>query len=136
MAGRDPIGSYSFKVVMQGVEGYFQEVSGLSAQIEVIEVQEGGHNTTTRKLVGHGKYPNIVFKRGFFTGELFGEFNKFLTGKQRFSGVIILQDNERNAVKQWTFTRGFPTKWDGPQMNVSQNAIAVESLEIAHEGLS
>lgn len=139
MAGNnssDPFGAFAFEIDINGIaSGYFQEVSGLSAQIEIVEVQEGGRNDTTRKLVGQGKFPNLVLKRGFCTGTLLDALINFHGGKQRLDGNIIMRSNAGKEVARWRFVNGVPVKWDGPQLNASQNAIAVESLEIAHEGI-
>lgn len=135
----DPFGAFAFQVEIDGVVGgFFQEVSGLGATIEVQEVQEGGRNDTTRKLVGVGKYPNLVFKRGLCTGTMLDALLKFrdAASKTRLSGTITMLSNRGEAIHSWKFEKGFPVKWDGPQLNVGQNAIAVESLEIAHEGLT
>ncbi|OIP28983.1 MAG: hypothetical protein AUK47_28565 [Deltaproteobacteria bacterium CG2_30_63_29] len=134
----DPFGTFAFKIVIGGIaQGYFQEVSGLSAQIEIVEVQEGGRNNTTRKLVGQGKFPNLVLKRGFCTGTLLQALMEFHDSRNRINGSIEMYSNKGSKmVASWTFTNGVPVKWDGPQLSVSQNAIAVESLEIAHEGIT
>lgn len=133
----DPFGTFAFEVDIEGVAaGFFQEVSGLGASIEVVEVQEGGLNTHTRKLVGTGKYPNLVFKRGMCLKSMYDALVQFRDGgRRRLSGTITLRANNGDAVAQWNFERAFPVKWDGPQLSVGQNAIAVESLEFAHEGL-
>lgn len=140
MAGNnntDPFGTFAFEISINGIAtGFFQEVSGLSAQIEIVEVQEGGRNETTRKLVGQGKFPNLVLKRGFCQGTLLDALMKFHSAKQRLSGDIIMCSNAGKEVARWHFVNGIPVKWDGPQLNVGQNAIAIESLEIAHEGLT
>lgn len=139
MAGNnsDPFGTFAFKIEIGGIaSGYFQEVSGLSAQIEIVEVQEGGRNETTLKLVGQGKFPNLVLKRGFCTATLLDALMGFHGSKQRLEGKIEMRSNAGKTVATWVFKRGVPVKWDGPQLNVGQNAIAVESLEIAHEGIS
>jgi len=133
----DPLGQFAFRIEINGIaQGYFQEVSGLSAQIEIVEVQEGGRNDTTRKLVGQGKFPNLVLKRGFCAGTLLDSLMNFHGAKTRISGDIVMMSNAGKEVARWHFVNGVPVKWDGPQLNVSQNGIAVESLEIAHEGFT
>lgn len=139
MAGNesDPLGAFAFRIEINGIaEGYFQEVGGLSAQIEIVEVQEGGRNDTTRKLVGQGKFPNLVLKRGFCQGTLLNALMGFHTSKKRISGDVVMLSNKGSEVARWHFVNGVPVKWDGPQLNVTQNGIAVESLEIAHEGFT
>lgn len=132
----DPFATFAFVVSIDGIAtGFFQEVSGLTAQIDVQEVQEGGRNNTTRKLVGQGKFPNLVLKRGFANETLLDTLMKFHNSKNRLNGTITLRSAKGDDLASWDFKNGIPVKWDGPQLNVSQNAIAIESLEIAHEGL-
>ena len=50
-------------------------------------------------------------------------------------GLIILLDQERKAAKVWQFVKGLPVKWTGPAMNATQNQVAIEEIEIAHQGL-
>jgi phage tail-like protein len=53
----------------------------------------------------------------------------------RKNGQIILLDDEGNEAAEWTFTNGWPTKWTGPAFNATANEVAIDTLEIAHEGL-
>jgi phage tail-like protein len=133
----DPFGVFAFKVDIDGIAGgFFQEVSGLGAQIDVQDVQEGGRNNSTRKLVGQGKFPNLILKRGFCNETLLDALMGFHSNKTRLNGTITLRNVKGDAdLAKWEFKNGIPVKWDGPQLNVSQNAIAIESLEISHEGL-
>lgn len=139
----DPYGSFGFKVVVTvgGGEsiGYFQEVSGLSVQIEVQDVEEGGLNVTTRKVIGKASYSNITLKRGLCNKSMFEWIDRFVHRSgtvERLSGTISILNDAGSVVKEYSFTRGIPVKWDGPSLSVSQDAIATESLEIAHEGLT
>jgi phage tail-like protein len=60
----------------------------------------------------------------------------FIQGKvQRRDGVVTLMDELHIPVKVWSFRRGIPVKWTGPSLNAAQNQVAVEELEITHEGL-
>ena len=143
MSGNAPIGSFGFKVIVnvegQDTElGLFQEVSGLSAQLNVEDLVEGGCNTTTRKLIGNASYSNIVLKRGICKASMYSWIAGYLSGekRQRLSGSIqILGDDGTTPVKVFKFIKGIPVKWDGPSLNVMSDAIATETLEIAHEGL-
>jgi phage tail-like protein len=59
-----------------------------------------------------------------------------VTGQgRRRDGLIVLLDEQHNARKIWRFSRGLPMKYTGPSMNATQNAVAIESIEIAHEGV-
>jgi phage tail-like protein len=131
----DPLTSFAFVVEIGGFDcGYFQEVGGLSATINVESIDEGGRNNSKRKLVGQGDMPNLVLKRGFCVGTMLSLLMDFHKTKTRIDGKIKMFSNGGKEMAHWEFKNGIPCKWDGPQLNVGQNAIAIESLEIAHEG--
>jgi phage tail-like protein len=123
--------------------GAFTEVSGLSVQIEVEELAEGGMNQYTHKLPGRMKWPNLVLKRGITnTDNLFawfakssgdgfaGEGNKLA----RKNGAITLLDAAGKPVRKWKFTGAYPVKWSGPRLAASSRDLAVEELEVCHHG--
>jgi len=90
-----------------------------------------------RKLPGLMKYSNIVLKRGWTQDQnLWNWRKKVIDGAtQRTSGTIILLDEARQPALRWNFREGWPSKWDGPQLNGKTSEVAIETLEIAHEGL-
>jgi phage tail-like protein len=143
MAAPDNIvGQFNFMVQIGGVAAAgFSEVSGLSTDTNIMEYREGTDNNqgvnTVRKLVGLVKYTNIVCKRGWTKDASLWAWRKsVLDGKtQRQSGTIILYDEGRNKVLSWSFHDGWPVKWDGPALNAKTSDVAIETLEIAHEGL-
>jgi phage tail-like protein len=123
----DPYGQFNFLIEVDGVvQGGFSEASGLTTDTNIIEYREGAEqHGTTRKLPGLMKYNNIVLKRGWTSD-----------GKtQRTSGSIVLLDEARNEALRWNFREGWPSKWEGPALNAKTSEVAVETLEIAHEGL-
>jgi len=145
MADRvQPFGAYFFTVEIDGesISYPFRSCSGLKSEAAVVEVEEGGFNGTTRKLIGRTKYPNIVLKRGFCgaMSELYklrGMFMNDLPGGgkgKRFSGVITQKGPDGSCAK-WRFSRGWVCKWEGPDFDASKNEVSIESIEIAHEGL-
>lgn len=117
--------------------GGFSECSGLEVSIQTEDYQEGGNNSTTLKFPKHIAYTNIRLKRGITASDdLWNWFNDFIEGKgKRKDGTITLRDELQKAVKTWQFKRGLPVKWTGPTLNAMQSQIAVQELEIAHEGL-
>jgi phage tail-like protein len=139
----DPYGQFNFQVEIDGVGKFgFSEVSGLTTDTNIIEYREGNEvadgESTTRKLPGIIKYNNIVLKRGF-TKDLSAYKWRLLViqGKtSRASGSITLLDEGRKAVLRWTFRQGWPSKWEGPALNGKTSEVAIESMEIAHEGLT
>lgn len=128
----------------------FRSCSGLKSESSVVELEEGGFNTTTRKLIGRTKFPNIVLKQGLCgpTSKLWQLRQQFLNdraagalgskkGRQtpnRISGTIT-QMGPNGAEAKWAFTGGWVCKWEGPDFDASKNEISVETIEIAHEGL-
>lgn len=116
----------------------FSECSGLEMSLELEEYKEGGNNGVLLRFPSRVKWSNIRLKRGITTNsdELWKWHFGFVSGQVvRRDGVVTLQDEQQNPVKSWSFVRGLPVKWTGPTMNATQNQIAIEELEIAHEGL-
>jgi phage tail-like protein len=135
----DPYNNYRFVVEINGVSlGIFTEVSGFDSTIDVIEYREGGDNTTLRKLPGMTKYSNIVLKWGI-TDEmsLYKWHRDAVEGEPEFrkSGSIVLLDRAGEEVARWNFVRAWPTKYDGPDLNAEGTDVAIETLELAHEGV-
>lgn len=140
MAGRiDPYGQFNFLVEIDGViQAGFSEASGLSTDTNIIEYREGNEqHGTTRKLPGLMKYANIVLKRGYTANKaLWNWRKKVIDGRtQRASGSIILLDEARQPALRWNFREGWPSKWEGPGLNGKTSEVAIETMEIAHEGL-
>ncbi|HEV7395161.1 MAG TPA: phage tail protein [Pyrinomonadaceae bacterium] len=135
----DPYGQFNFLIEIDGVvKGGFSEASGLTTDTNIIEYREGAEQQgTTRKLPGLMKYNNIVLKRGWTKDKsLWSWRKKVIDGKtQRNSGSIVLLDEARNEALRWNFREGWPSKWEGPALNAKTSEVAVETLEIAHEGL-
>jgi phage tail-like protein len=141
----DPYPSFNFEVVVTGisndgkaVKGSFMEVAGLGVEMTPIEYRNGSENITVRKLAGLMKFTNITLKWGI-TGDLIF-WNWVVNGMkglvQRAPVAVVLLDENRNEVMRWNFTRCWPCKWTGPGMNAKNNEIAIETLEICHEGLA
>ena len=136
----DPYGQFNFLIEIDGVvKGGFSEASGLTTDSNIIEYREGNEQQgTTRKLPGLIKYNNIVLKRGYTQDKSLWEWRKkVIDGKtERAEGSIVLMDEARNTALRWNFREGWPSKWEGPALNGKTSEVAIESLEIAHEGLS
>lgn len=136
----DPLNSFGFRVSLNtfGECAYFQEVTGLSAQLDVQDFNEGGCNTTTHKLLGPAKYPDITLKRGFCKGSMLSWLECFKGGGNggRFTIAIDILGDDGEVKGTWYVSRAIPVSWTGPQLSASQNAIAMESITFAHEGIS
>lgn len=141
MADRiDPYGNYSFKVEIDGiVRAAFQEASGFDSSIDITEHREGGENTTVRKLPAMTKYSNITLKWGTTQDmELYNWHRQWVTGDpaaKRVNGSIVVLDRQGQETLRWNFINAWPAKWTGPSFNAEGNDVAIETLELAHEGI-
>jgi phage tail-like protein len=136
---RDPLGAYYFQVELGGQQtGFFRSVSGLKSETEVIDYREGGNNDVIRKLAGATRYANIRLTRPF-TGDR-SLYDWYATiqkpNPSRIDGRITMFDRQGTKIATWEFTNGFPAKWEGPDFDASTNEVAIETIEIAHEGLT
>jgi len=141
---RDPLPVFCFKIQLNlsggsGGEAFFKSVSGLRYETEIVPVREGGANDTTFQLVGSTKWSNIVLKQGFTgSSDLLKWRQDWLTGTMNRiqSGKIIQLDTALNTKATWTFIRGWPCKWEIAEFDASKSELAIETLEIAHEGIT
>jgi phage tail-like protein len=134
----DPFVTYNFLVEIDGItRAAFQQASGFDSTIDVIEHREGGENTTVRKLPGLTKYSNITLKWGITDDrELYDWHRQIVQGDMlRKNGSIVLLDRRGEEVARWNFVRAWPSKWDGPDLNAEGTDVAIEMLELAHEGI-
>jgi phage tail-like protein len=132
----DPYRGYNFLVEIDGItQAGFQEVSGLDASTDAIDYREGNDPNHVRKLPGLNTYSAISLKRGITdSDELWKWYSTVVEGKaERKNASIILLDDTGQEKIRWNFMNAWPIKWTGPSFNATSNAVAVETLEIAHE---
>lgn len=141
---KDPYGNFRFSLEVENVEvAGFSEVTGLQIQTSVFEYKEGGNNSTTLKFPETSSYGNLTLKRGV-TGSndliewlldvVNGTFSQSLRAANQ-NLAVVLKDERGEAVKRWNLVRAFPVKWTGPDLKGSASEVAIESLEITHEGI-
>jgi len=139
----DPFGNYYFKLTLGNAEvAYFKECSGLKSVSEVFEITEGGWSAHTWKRPGQGKWENIVLKFGSNPDTtLLAWRDSFYqqdwsTAANYKDGSIAVMNNEGKVVRRYNFTHAWPVSWEGPSFNSGGSDLAVETLEIAHSGLT
>lgn len=135
----DPYAAFNYLIEIGGITaGGFSEVSGIDAEVEPIDYRNGDEDFVKRKLPGIKKFTNVVLKRGII-GDL-DVFNWIKTAMDgavdRREGAIILRDEQRTEVMRWKFIRGWACKYMGPSLKGDSSAVAIESIEICHEGLT
>jgi phage tail-like protein len=131
------LGSISMPAIFDVAAGGFSECSGLEMSLQVEEFREGGNNGRVLKFPTRVTWSNIMLKKGVGAGTALWDWHYgFTEGKgKRRDGVIVLLTDLRKAHNIWYFRRGLPVKYTGPALNSMQSSVAVESIEIAHEGI-
>jgi phage tail-like protein len=135
----DPHLGCNFFVEIDGlIAGQFREVRGLEGSIKVHELTEGGNIGYTHKLPGEAQYPNLVLSKGITElGSMWEWYAMVSSGYPlRLNLSITILDNARLPVMWWNVTGAIPVKWTGPTFNASSGEVGVESLELAHQGIS
>jgi phage tail-like protein len=139
MTQQDAYASCRFYVQLDGkTEALFTEVSGLQVEVTAQQLEEGGNNGFVHSLPGRVKVANVTLKRGMTRSN---EFLKWLmevaSGKiTRRNVTVVMFDTSYQAMLRWNFSKAYPVKWSGPQFTAGSSQAAVESLELAHEGLT
>lgn len=137
----DPYANYNFEVRQLGVKvASFKEVTGLESSIEVIDYREGGADKygPNRKIPGKVTYVNIVLKVGVTDEEDLWKWHlKWVKGEKadRVNFQIVLLDRAGNDKRTWNIRNAWPAKWVGPTFNAEAKEVAIQTLELAHEGI-
>jgi len=140
MATRVPDGKPGcrFYVQVEGIsQAVFTEISGLAMEMAVEDVEEGGNNGFVHKLPGRCKTGNLTLKRGLTTSNDFLRWSTDVslgTIKKKNVSVVLYDPNGTESMR-WTFYKAYPVKWSGPNFKADDNAIAIETVELAHEGM-
>jgi phage tail-like protein len=126
-----------FTVEIEGMEaGRFLEVSGIGVETEVLEFRDGGSNDV-RKVPGRTKWPPVILKRAF-TGDT-ALYDWAMTNAATGSVVrrsVLVTDAYEGRVVRYKLTACWPKNWEGPTLSASGNDVAIETIELVHEGLS
>jgi phage tail-like protein len=134
-----PHGRFRYKVEIDGLDaGGFSEVTGFDASIDVIEYREGDMVTTPLKLPGLKKYGNITLKQGLADSMvLYDWISSAISGAvERKTITITLLDEEESPAASWQVINAWPVKYTAPDFNATSSEVAIETLEIAHEGMT
>jgi phage tail-like protein len=140
MATLYPLPAFHFRVEWGGTNLGFTEVSGLNVETQVIEYRDGlSPDYSTIKMPGMQKYGNITLKRGVVQGdnEMFQWWNTVQMNKiERRDITISLLNEKHEPVVVWKVRNAFPVKVDGGALKATGNEVSIETLEVAHEGIT
>ncbi len=135
-----PLSKFHFRVEWGGTNIGFTEVSGLDVETEVIEYRQGASPEYSKiKMPGMQKYANITLKRGSFKSdnEYFKWWNTVkLNTIERRDITIMLLNEEHDPVIIWKVKNAWPVKIQPTDLKADGNEVAIESMELVHEGLT
>lgn len=131
------LGSLAMSAIFDVAVGGFSECSGLEMSMQPEEYKEGGNNSQVLKFPSRVTWSNITLKKGVGAGTALWDWHYgFAEGKsKRRDGIIALLTDLQTPNNIWYFRRGLPVKYTGPSLNATQNNVAIEAIEIAHEGI-
>jgi phage tail-like protein len=137
---KDPYRNARFLLEIDGIkQAGFSEVTIPDTSSDPVEYREGNEDTTVRKLPALTKYGNVTLKWGTTDSlELYNWRKLVMQGKMkdaRKNVAIILQDEEGKAAARWEFKQAWPSKYSSPSLSGKGNDVAIETLEIVHEGM-
>jgi phage tail-like protein len=134
-----PLPVFHFTVQWGGTRIGFSEVSGLTQENQAIEYRDGSFpEYSSIKMPGLRKFSNVTLKRGIVKAD--NDFFRWLSTIQlnkveRRDVIVSLLDESHAPVMVWKLQNAFPVKVEGPGLKASGNEVAIESIELAHEGL-
>ena len=143
MPAKQPRPSAYFRLDLAGHEsiGSFRECTGLDSETSVIEhkaIDENGR-PVVRKVPGETKWSNITLKRGVDESADLWKWRDMVIKEgpdnARTDGSISLIDYNGSTIATWAFHQGWPIKYTGATLNAGSNEVAVEEIQICHEGL-
>jgi phage tail-like protein len=136
---KDPFNGYNFAVEMDGITRMgFKQCSGLDSSTAATKYREGTDPTLAqRQLPGLLSFSNISLQRGITDDHALWDWrNTVMTGAPvRRTISIILRDDAGNERIRWNIKNCWPVKWSGPSFDATSDAVAIETLELAHEGV-
>ncbi len=134
-----PMPKFYFDVKWDSFVASFQEVSGLDMETQPIEYRSGGTPTfSTVKMPGIKKYGNVTLKKCLFkTDTNFWDWYKQIkSGTNRQTVTISLLDESGKPRMVWSLDNAYPAKVTSTDLKADGNEVAIETIEIAHEGIS
>lgn len=137
----DEIGAFHFQVDLgDGGRRSFAEVSGLGAEVTIIEYRNGDEPVySPRKLPGPARYGNVTLKRGSLPADdqLWSWIDAAIQGSPEPRDVtVLLLNTDHEPVRAWRLRNAWPAAYEVSRFDAKAAKIAIESLELAHEGLA
>lgn len=127
---------FRVKIDGHGDLGNWSKCDGLSVEYDVFEYKEGGENSFVHRIPGRAKYQNVKLTRPVNkdSKKVANWMAKLKIEVKRQTAEISALDTEGNPIATWNLEGVFPVKWNGPSLDVGANQVAMETLELAHNG--
>ena len=137
---KDPYKNFRFLVEIDGIaQAGFNEVTLPDSAQDSIEYREGTDAPTMRKIPGMIKYGNVILKWGITDSLDLYKWRKLVedgkTQEARKNMAVIVLDETGGMTARWEFSNAWPTKYDAPDLKATGSEVAIETLEIVHEGM-
>ena len=135
----DPYRAFNFELLIDKVRrAGFAEASGLTAEGDAVDYREGTDPNSVRKLIGLRKYTNITLKRGYTEDRSLWDWYQLIAEGtvERRDVTIVLRNELGDEVLRWQAANAWINKIEGPSFKASGNEVAMESVELVHEGLT
>lgn len=130
------VGSWFSVELGNGITGTFTEVSGLSMDIEVVEITASATDTTTRKRPGQSSYGDITLKRTLSADKGFWTWCKKIRDGElayRTDGAIVLHDMAGTEIGRWEFKNAWPSNWSASDLDVGSDDPVIETVKLEIE---
>jgi phage tail-like protein len=137
-----------FRVTVDGLDlGSWSACSSLTVNLKSTMVTSGGDYSNQRILPEKVEYPNIKLQRAVHPTES-KTVKRWLKARVKdwmnwngsgdiYAGgtaKITLLGAQGTEVMSWNLTGVYPVSWSGPSLDATQNKVAIETLELAHQG--
>ncbi len=141
MAGYYPPVGFHFRVevALENLptnDSRFQEVIGISREVGVEEVLEGGENRFAHRLPARAKYGNLVLKRGMLSDSKLVDWARLAIENFEFVPAdvqVTLLDEKHGPLASWSFLKAYPVKWTVSDFKAQESSLVVETIELAYQ---
>jgi phage tail-like protein len=142
----DPYGAHYFGLMLKGKQNggdlmevaHFHECSGMKSAAQVFEIEEGGLNGRTHKRPGQSRWENLVLRTSTHASmELLEWRDQYIQDnwQDRRDGAIVMYNEAGEEIRRFNFRNGWPVSWEGPNLKAGESELAIETLEVAHDGI-
>jgi phage tail-like protein len=138
-ARHGPFLAFRFEVKLgQQAVGGFSECSGLQVRVETHDVAEGGLNTYVHRLPTRQRQNDVRLRRGLVNQELWNWYRTWTqgAGARKICSVVLWAEDSTKVLAQWNLISAWPVSWAGPELDATRSAVAVETVELAHAGMT